>query len=398
MASSLILGLAFLAYPRPNFSLHSLYVSSASSLPLFFGCFFLWAIASLLWSHHYASSTYTLFKITPFLCFGMFLSWKTDKHAQSLTHDPHPFFSWLHYGFSLGYSIACGLLLLLPWIEAAGYFHLSTKTKIQGGLFLSLSFWVVLKTVWEIPFFYRWMKGVSIAALSTMTLYALKVSKCDTTIVSLALSMVVAILFYSIRSTPFRNPIKALIILSVLTTPLICFYGFSKTYAPSFQTLFHDPSYLHRLHLWHKTSHVIARSPIIGYGIGTSSMFSTPDTFDLEYHDTNGIKYTVKAEKMGLHPHNIALQLWLELGVVGALLGGWIIAFIFQNVSKATSRTAFISHMGCFITAMTIFWINVGTFQTWWLSSIVCVILLFFSSNDTAVYAKKSLISSKENG
>lgn len=396
--ASFIFGTAFLIHQRPTFSLREKSFEFLLFTPLFWAllCFFLLAIVSLLWSYQYALSTYTLFKLTPFLCLWMFISWQKNDQSPSSFPQYNVIFEWIRCGFFLGYVLACLFLTLLPGIESMGYTPLSTKTKIQGGLFLSLSFWVVLKTLWDFSFFYHWIKGSAIIALCALSFYALKASACDTTLVSLILSMMIAILLYGMRSAFFKTAVKILILLSFLTTPFICFYGFSPQHTTTFQNLFHDPSYLHRLYLWHKTSHMILKAPFVGYGIGTSYIFSTPDTFDLEYKDTNGIKHTVKAEKMGLHPHNIALQLWLELGVLGALLGGWIISLVFDRVSKATSRSAFINHMGCFITTMIIFWINVGAFQTWWLSSIVCVILLFFSSNNRPSYAKKRLMRSKE--
>jgi len=71
----------------------------------------------------------------------------------------------------------------------------------------------------------------------------------------------------------------------------------------------------HRLLIWSFVGERIAERPLLGWGMDTSRAIP------------NGRELARPAqEKLPLHPHNAALQLWLELGFPGALLGAVLAA------------------------------------------------------------------------
>ena len=71
---------------------------------------------------------------------------------------------------------------------------------------------------------------------------------------------------------------------------------------------------LHRLMIWNFTAEKIREKPVFGWGMNAARNIPEGKQF---IYDASNSKY---GENLPLHPHNIALQVWLELGLVGALL------------------------------------------------------------------------------
>lgn len=71
---------------------------------------------------------------------------------------------------------------------------------------------------------------------------------------------------------------------------------------------------LNRLEIWDFVARYIEKNPLCGFGIEAARYIEDFDSA-LRYHD----------ESVILHPHNFALQLWLEFGALGAL--GAVILF-----------------------------------------------------------------------
>jgi hypothetical protein len=68
------------------------------------------------------------------------------------------------------------------------------------------------------------------------------------------------------------------------------------------------------------------------------------------------------------------LQWWLELGVVGALLGAALVASISCRIGRISSSADRALILGQFVSALVIFDASYGVWQGWWIG------LLFLSS------------------
>ncbi|MBX9977500.1 MAG: O-antigen ligase family protein [Alphaproteobacteria bacterium] len=352
--------------------------------------FTLLGFLSLIWSIHPHASAEVFLKLSAlglisiglsrFFRLGDQLSLpKVELHLyKSLTKCGED--NFLQKNFSIFLTIGHILACLYVLTNELANLHLShMKNLIQGGLFLSLSFWVVLYTLWKTPLKIYWRAAI-LASITLLTLMALHYVHCDTAGLGVVLGGGVALLLYKCKDLKTLQAIEFLVVLAFLFTPAICFYAFKPDYFAQYNTYIKDPSYLHRIKIWHETAIKIAENPLLGYGLNSSRYVGGKEKFDLEFKNTKGKTQTVKAEKMGMHPHNIALQLWLELGFIGALLGGMITAFFFGIIYhiKDTSKRFF--YFGFFTSAMLTFWVNIGAFQTWWLSSILFLIHLFNDS------------------
>ena len=77
------------------------------------------------------------------------------------------------------------------------------------------------------------------------------------------------------------------------------------------------------------------------------------------------------AEPIPLHPHNAILQVWLELGFVGAGLLAFFLVKILILVQKVTSnRWEAAVCYGIFTNGLTISSLSYGIWQSWWLGSL----------------------------
>ncbi|MET0338189.1 MAG: O-antigen ligase family protein [Caulobacter sp.] len=116
-----------------------------------------------------------------------------------------------------------------------------------------------------------------------------------------------------------------------------------------------------RLDIWAFSAAKVLEKPALGWG------FDASRTFD---------------PAIPLHPHNAALQLWLELGAAGAALGAvffcWT-AFTLANRAEE-SRVEAGAGFGALIAYLTIGAISFGVWQEWWLGlgalgACICLVL-----------------------
>ncbi len=81
-----------------------------------------------------------------------------------------------------------------------------------------------------------------------------------------------------------------------------------------------------RLEIYNFVSHYILQNPLYGYGIEATRMIKDFQS-DFLFHHSNRV----------LHPHNFALQVWIEMGIIGAaILSVLFIAFyrvLYKNIS-----------------------------------------------------------------
>lgn len=145
------------------------------------------------------------------------------------------------------------------------------------------------------------------------------------------------------------------------------------------------PSGLHRLIIWEFVQERIAERPIQGWGMDSSRMIPGGDA--LASANALGMDMTqlpqwsaivrAEAEKLPLHPHNSALQIVLEIGVVGFLI---VLAFLASFMKWLFSLPLRREDMACCLAtlccAITIASSSFGVWQTWWLAGVVFAMLL----------------------
>ncbi len=109
------------------------------------------------------------------------------------------------------------------------------------------------------------------------------------------------------------------------------------------------PSWRERVDIWIFAAHRVATHPWLGWGMDSSRAF-VPD--------------------IPLHPHNAALQVWLELGLPGAVLAALVIAAIFRRLAGLVERDRMLVAAAAASAAayQTIGAFSFGLWQQWWLA------------------------------
>lgn len=155
--------------------------------------------------------------------------------------------------------------------------------------------------------------------------------------------------------------------LLVLLTPALL--GAVLARAPDVSAM--QGSAAHRILIWDFAVARIAERPWLGWGMesaraipGGSDMVPTADL------DRFGLAHEwfaeVRAQRLPLHTHNAALQIWLELGAVGALLAAALVLALGWRATDPGSA-------GAFVAALTVGSLSYGVWQGWWLCLLAMV-------------------------
>ncbi len=160
----------------------------------------------------------------------------------------------------------------------------------------------------------------------------------------------------------------AMVILLIGVMPFVSHYvsrpevvGIEKHHLPG--------SWQHRIEIWHFTAQRIAEKPVLGWGFDASRNIDAGKTqFVLEQPDGSEVIYP-GIGLLPLHPHNGVLQVWLEMGVVGALLVMLLIfgltrilAGIIRDYGRLAGAMAAASIASALCTGL----LSFGQWQSWW--------------------------------
>ncbi|WP_293908208.1 O-antigen ligase family protein [Phenylobacterium sp.] len=124
-------------------------------------------------------------------------------------------------------------------------------------------------------------------------------------------------------------------------------------------------SWEERLSYWAYAMDRIAEHPWRGWGLDASRTFGT---------------------HIGLHPHDSALQVWLELGALGAVLAALAWAVLFRGLAR--DRRSLVTAAAAGSAAVYLFFgaVSFGIWQEWWLAlgALVAVIAAMGSAQEAA--------------
>jgi O-antigen ligase len=106
-------------------------------------------------------------------------------------------------------------------------------------------------------------------------------------------------------------------------------------------------SWSQRLGYWRHAQDWIGDHPLRGWGLDASRMFAP------------GIR---------LHPHDAALQIWLELGLIGAVAAAVLWVAILAGLSRPRPDAAMAAGAGCAVAYLTFNAFSFGVWQEWYLA------------------------------
>ena len=104
-----------------------------------------------------------------------------------------------------------------------------------------------------------------------------------------------------------------------------------------------------------------------GYGIEASRIIGRGGV-DLP---VLGADSAIRFEALPLHPHNAAIQIWLELGGIGALLYAVLLFILTQMIwRQAQGLLLRASLMGGWASAVAMLHLSYGVWQFWWIATL----------------------------
>lgn len=121
-------------------------------------------------------------------------------------------------------------------------------------------------------------------------------------------------------------------------------------------------SWAHRIGIWRYTCARILEQPWVGHGIDAGR--ATTEMISIRGLETRGIP---------LHPHSAALQIWHDLGAVGAVLAAGLLAYGGWKLSRTFAHDKHTSAAAAAVFAMFGLIANVGwsLWQEWWLATLL---------------------------
>lgn len=194
-------------------------------------------------------------------------------------------------------------------------------------------------------------------------------SECDTAILGFWSGLLVFFLLYFDKKYTFiKKSAYVFITVSFLFLPK-CMDLFLNEVGVEYlekTKIIKDKSSYHRIDIWKEILKTINKKPITGFGINASqneNVVGKEKTVVLKDLDHVGndsvVRYNIH------HPHNYILQLWLELGLVGILLG---MALSLMIVKHFFNNKAFIVFFVCLHSHL---WVSIGIWQSWWWSFVI---------------------------
>ena len=118
-------------------------------------------------------------------------------------------------------------------------------------------------------------------------------------------------------------------------------------------------SFRHRIQIWHFTAERILHWPLQGLGLEGSRAIPTGDLAPGFLPLGNDVP--------ALHPHNFFLQIWLELGAVGAILTCYFLFRLYEATAKQNPPASNFA-LAASAAALAIASVAFGIWQGWWLS------------------------------
>jgi len=251
-----------------------------------------------------------------------------------------------------------GLSLLVDPLnpdEAIAFRQFDSEKNLGRGILTYAQFLPALSLMFILKF-KRW--GVLIAALiMSLLIAAAVINRVDLPAVIMFLTAIVMAVTWKFPRFGIISLCVGIIAL-ILSGPLI---GFLSSQMSDEQLLQIPLSLEHRLRMWAYSWERIAQSPWIGQGFDASRSYQ--DTFK----ERGGITMVI----VSLHPHNAAVQIWLELGAIGAVLSAAIVAaFIKPALSFAQTPERATALAGTICASALFGLTTIGVWQYWWLGSI----------------------------
>jgi exopolysaccharide production protein ExoQ len=118
----------------------------------------------------------------------------------------------------------------------------------------------------------------------------------------------------------------------------------------------------HRVEIWHFAAEKTLEQPLLGYGFNASRYVPNGDAVSAFQSPGKPL--------IPLHPHDAFLQVWLELGALGAVIVATALLFALRSVGRWPVGVARFTLPG-YAAGMVVAGLAFGIWQSWWMATIV---------------------------
>ena len=214
--------------------------------------------------------------------------------------------------------------------------------------------------------------GTIVMALGLLaSVVVIFLSSADAPILALMAGMIVAALSLISRKTVLALT-AALAVTGIALAPLLPgALPNPHTEARVYSKL--SNSGVHRLAIWRTAAEHIANAPAVGIGMNaTRFLYGRSDrVYHVYATDDPQKKWGNYAEPIPLHTHNGVLQIWLELGAIGALSFAGVLVMVMWRIRQGfDDAVATAARLGMMISGITMFSLSFGPWQGWWQGAI----------------------------
>jgi O-antigen ligase len=174
-----------------------------------------------------------------------------------------------------------------------------------------------------------------------------------------------------------RRAAKAIAVLAVVAGLLVP--GFAWTpLSPDLacRLVLTKSSIVHRLEIWNFAARHVLERPLAGWGLDAARWMpgGNQDVVlaDCDFGGTQ--RYVLRGNALPLHTHNAPLQIWLELGAVGAALAAalvlWAASRAAAHCRAARDRTVLVATLAALFS---VGFVSYGVWQSWWIAGSLLV-------------------------
>jgi len=280
-------------------------------------------------------------------------------------------------------AIICGGILGYAWLIVDRTSHGAIANFLYGVLNRTLptdAYRILFKPALTVSALYFWPWGYSVirrirygACIVGALLVGLVILDSDTFALAIALGGIFGgIAYYWPRNG--AKLLAAILISTAFFMPLIVKMIPNPTQPDNAALAPLSNSALHRLAIWHVAVEKISEAPIFGHGFDSARMQYQSDSSRLTTFlpGVEGRTYFVISEPIPLHPHNLFLQIWLELGIVGIALLSLVLAYLVTQLNRVLALG--LNRFACFGllgSAFAIQSISYGAWQSWWIAALL---------------------------
>ncbi|MDP6346045.1 MAG: hypothetical protein QF578_08650 [Alphaproteobacteria bacterium] len=321
---------------------------------MLFGLFTTWALVSAAWSLDAGASVITTAKLAAVLLAALLV---LDAVRQLPDRDA----AAVGGALVIGYAVAALLLAaesLSGGLAHQALYRLQERSHEFDMSILNRAGAMLLLAAWPVALELRRRAGPGLAILAIVVAMAIAlggVGNSNQVAVLAAASAAIAAWWLGRR---LCTSLAVLLVILIVAAPLLP----RTLLAPErFQSMLDDRYYsaLHRLEIWRFSALKIAEKPMLGWGMDAARRMPDGDT-----------KLRHGGHLMNVHPHNATLQVWLELGGVGAGLLALLVAGLWLRAGRLGDVWRSAAAAGCLAAGLAVANLSFGVWQTWWMAAL----------------------------